>query len=318
MPGRYKTLILDELSVVDSPANIGAVHVLAKRQEKPSLLSRLIEKVTAAVRSSGDAGLSPEQIRQLAKDAESFNDVQNEDKVNRALWDATSALSQSIGSILCDDALDAAAKSSAIATSIAQFQTAVGDLPALTTQDPADGDQSAVGKGGDMTKDEVEAIAKAAAAAAIVGPLETIGKLTEQVTKADATIASQAAELVVLKGNQGDAELTAVVKSAIGVAPIDVAAQVTVLKELSPAAREVHLATLRQSAELAKHNALFTAFGSPGRKLTKSDSDLIEARAAEIRKAQPLLTAEQAFTKALDENPDAYAAAMADGGTHVR
>lgn len=316
MAQRMKVLNLGELSGVPKGANQGAFMVLAKAHTAGNAFTRFIEKIATALKGKGDAGLTPVEIATLAKEAESFNDVRNEQVLQNEMWRLQDALGTSISSIMCDDTLSAEDKRGAINASIAQFNTAVGNLPAL--QDAATADDGGVTKGDhDMKPEEVEAmIAKQLKPVADELALtKTAHAATlETVTAQAVTIETLKADNVALQKGVANQAVVAKATALVGTAPIAVEKVATLMGKLDAEGQVELEALIKQSAEFAGSAALFTAFGSPGRNLKKSDADAIQARADEIRKAAPTLTAEQAFSKALDENPAAYEAAMLGEG----
>jgi hypothetical protein len=310
MAQRMKKLNLGELSGVPKGANQGAFMVLAKAHADTTgnAITRFIEKIAAAIKGKGDAGLTPVEIEALSKEAESFNDVRDDQQNCQAMWELQSALGTSIQTIIDDDTLAATAKRAAIQETIAQFNTAVGNLPAL--QDAATADDGGVTKGdNDMKPEEVEAMI-VAKLAPVSAELATTKAANESL---QATVTAQATELATLKSASNESAMVTKARELIGTGPGDVTKIAALLTKLG--GDDEAIATVKemlaQNAELAK--SAFATIGQSGRQLLKSDADKVEARAEEIRKAKPALTPEQAYVAALDENPDAYANAEAEG-----
>lgn len=69
-------------------------------------------------------------------------------------------------------------------------------------------------------------------------------------------------------------------------------------------------ALLKSAGEVASKSPLFKALGS-GAAVEGDPDELLKAKAAEIKKARPELTAEQAYAEAVDKNPELYSAYIA-------
>lgn len=82
-----------------------------------------------------------------------------------------------------------------------------------------------------------------------------------------------------------------------------------VLKELASKAPEEYKkleGVLKAANEVIEKGALFAEFGRSAQTGGNSALDKLNAKAEEIRKADPKLSRQQAFARAVDENPDLY------------
>lgn len=164
---------MSEISAVTVPAQKGARMAIMKRADPKNEEVAKLDKLAALL------------VKAMTDDkAESFNEAFLERKIDEQIWPMTSALSESVQSILRDTALDQAAKLAMIQQTAQEFVSAVQQwLPAsmpslvkaLTAGDPGPtpdkGDilmpdnvkeiDTLKGQVGDLTKKLEEAVAKA-------------------------------------------------------------------------------------------------------------------------------------------------------------
>ena len=105
---RFTSLKLGEISSVDNPAQPGALGCVIKRMEDPAQAAANIAKYIC-----DDDG------------AHTFSEVLEENKFSEEIWPYTDALSQSIRSIVGDDAVGADEREQKINASVAEFLAAV-------------------------------------------------------------------------------------------------------------------------------------------------------------------------------------------------
>lgn len=123
---RYTKLDLNELSSVDNPAQPGALAMIMKRAgpvDPPAEGSGLARAITKYIGS--DDG------------AHTFEEVLAENKFDQQIWPMTDALSQSVRSVMGDEALTPAERDAKITDSVDQFLTAIRAL-----DPPADGGET--------------------------------------------------------------------------------------------------------------------------------------------------------------------------------
>lgn len=94
---------------------------------------------------------------------------------------------------------------------------------------------------------------------------------------------------------------------SFAVAKDDRDAEIEVLKSLEGDALERYQKGLQRQHEGMKASKVFAEIGTGGDGEGATAHDQTTAKAVEIRKADPKLTKEQAYARALDENPELYA-----------
>lgn len=91
----------------------------------------------------------------------------------------------------------------------------------------------------------------------------------------------------------------------LGMDPEEVAKKYVSLKEADEEVAKSYIDVLDEKLDLQDKQGIFKSFGRNGQ--SRPGWDGIEAKADEIRKAQPTLTREQAIAKAMDANPELVA-----------
>lgn len=91
----------------------------------------------------------------------------------------------------------------------------------------------------------------------------------------------------------------------LGMDPEEVAKKYVNLKEADEEVAKSYIDVLDEKLDLQDKQGIFKSFGRNGQ--SRPGWDGIEAKADEIRKAQPTMTREQAIAKAIDANPELVA-----------
>ena len=105
------------------------------------------------------------------------------------------------------------------------------------------------------------------------------------------------------------AESVILAKSYLGKAPGDVTKLASLLRKADDS-EQAEIASIFKAHNVALHTArLFSSVGDNGDDAT-DEATRINKAATEFRKANPALTNEQAITKALENDPDAYEASI--------
>ena len=91
----------------------------------------------------------------------------------------------------------------------------------------------------------------------------------------------------------------------LGMDPEEVAKKYVNLKEADEEVAKSYIDVLDDKLDLQDKQGIFKSFGRNGK--SRPGWDGIEAKADEIRKAQPTMTREQAIAKAMDANPELVA-----------
>ncbi len=335
------------MSLVDSPANQKAHAVLAKRNgdtpivtPKPSFLAKFADRFLKAVTGTNGAGLTPEAVRTLAKDAMTFDEVANKSKV----WPMLDALSTSLYSLLCerddDDPLTPAERGAMVKQSLAEFEDAVMQLDGITKNNPdapgasgADADDNAAAtlstKEDGMKPEEIAALIKSVVTEAVGAAVAEVQKSNATVLEGQAktidTLTKAVTELTAEKKRSGLRKRVDVLVKAG--APIATDDAVEMLEKLDANGQDKLLAFMGKAAETAEVGAIFSQFSarkgatagpstSPLALVGGADAATAEAllnkRAGELMASNTKLTKEQAIDQALQENPDAYEVVTSD------
>lgn len=168
-----------------------------------------------------------------------------------------------------------------------------------------------------LTSDEkshCDALPEAEQAAFLKMSIEERAKLIEKAKKVPdpiqkqldeqaARIKKQDDELAKLRDDREMAEFTEIAKAAN--LPVDIAKHLRDIKKASGDAFEAVMKEVRALQEQVKTGKLFTVIGGSGGGNADSAFGKMEAKAAELRKADPALTKEQAFTKVYDDPANA-------------
>lgn len=121
---RYTALKLGELSSVDKPAQIGALATIMKRaDDAPAPVIRPVEK-----RQPSLLAMSVAKYVDSDAGAHTFDEVLQANVFDEKIWPMTSALSQSIRSIMADKNLKPADKETKVTESVDEFLAAVRDI----------------------------------------------------------------------------------------------------------------------------------------------------------------------------------------------
>jgi hypothetical protein len=119
---RFTSLKLGELSSVDRPAQAGALATIMKRDDGTP--------PPAPVRKTGASLLAMSVAKYIDSDAgaHTFDEVLQANVFDEKIWPMTSALSQSIRSIMADKNLKPADKETKVTDSVDEFLTAVREI----------------------------------------------------------------------------------------------------------------------------------------------------------------------------------------------
>lgn len=324
---RLSGIELDEISMVDRPANPGARLALFKRD--------------------GDITDTAAAVEAIVKDAKSFNEIWLATDIEEEWWKLSSALRNSISSILQDDGVPN--KKAAILTSINQFAVAVvgevdDSVAKGTTMDPkadtiskADHEKALSDLRAELAKAQTDAkvaallvehrkhydslgdAAKAdflakdeAGRAAIVKaasePPDHIAKQMADLAKANRELQER---LDKADAEKRDAAALAKAKEILGEAGGSAEELAGVIKNLD----EAGVAALAKQFE-GQRTLLKFAGGKPpfqpvGKTATGQQTEGVAksafaAKVDEVRKADPKLSKEQAEARVLESNPELY------------
>lgn len=319
---------LDEISMVDRPANPGARLALFKRD--------------------GDVTDTAAAVEAILKDAKSFNEIWLATDIEEEWWKLSSALRNSISSILQD--VGVPNKKAAILTSINQFAVAVvgevddsvakGSAMTTNTEDTiskADHDktvadlQSKLAKAetdvkvaalpvehrkhfdglGDAAKADFLAKDESGRAAIVKAanePPDHIAKAMADLAKANDELK---ARLDKAEGEKRDAAALAKAKEILGDAGGNAEELATVIKGLD----ETGVTALAKQFEATRTFMKFAggkpAFQPVGKTATGQQTEgvaksSLAGKVDELRKSEPKLSKEQAEARVLETNPELY------------
>lgn len=116
---RYTSLKLGELSSVDRPAQIGALATIMKRHDGPAPVIKAAPSILA---------LAVAKYVDDEDGAHTFAEVLEANEFDEKIWPMTSALSQSIRSIMGDKDIKREDKETKVTQSVDEFLAAVRDL----------------------------------------------------------------------------------------------------------------------------------------------------------------------------------------------
>ena len=327
MAQRLAHLKVKEVSLVDEPANPHAKALIAKRKE-PDLISKLRELIATSFGKDGSQKFEDTILPVIEKDAADFSASIARNDSQQAVW----SLQSSLCSIMEDDDLDAAAKKDMMAKSFEQFLAYLGDKLA-TSESAMTTEQEAAEKAkkdaacdptkkGDGEKDTGAAVVPGKTGGK---PNMEDGEMTEEdmkksleaaVTKARAEVtaefekkfADQATEIQKLRD---EADLRTRMEKAKALAEgqsLYTAEQLAdLMKSLGEGFKVIEDTVTKAKAQQAAVNkALFAEVGTQSYGKAQTAYDKLTAAAQEIAKAEPKLTEQQAFSKAMDKHPDLY------------
>lgn len=252
---------IDELSLVDSPANKRSRKVLMKRDTQEaelSLFARLAKRLGFSESLEKDDDLDPALLEALDK-AEAAGD--NEDGE------------------LSDDELEELEKKKLCAT------------------DAADKEKKTMPE---VTKADLDQLSNTVASA-----LEAITKKDEEIAKRDETISKLAAQVEQLAKASAERVQLAKAAAMVGDAPVDKAEVAALLGQLNEDGQATLTKMLGSFSEISRESLLFKAVASIS-DLSPTATSEVEKALAAIRKADPSITEEQAYAKALIANPELY------------
>ncbi len=272
-PTRVRALKIEELSIVDHPANKGSRVILAKREDgmfKPCADCKSVEKCTEMQKCSGsmekaDAGFTA-LLRRVAKKLgidpnhpdESSSDSP-EESVNKKDYSKLSA-----------DELRAE----------------------LAKRDGAAPDNSAV----------VERLEKME---------KRLSDLTESLKKAETAAATHAETVTKLREEARERHFTTIAKSMSGNALVDANDVSAILKQVDEKGSTALQNILKRFSGVVEEAELFEPVGKRGSEAGEIDAHTkIHKRAIEIQKGDGNLSYSQAVTQAMEEDPDAYEASL--------
>lgn len=345
-PHRLKRLTVSEISLVDAPANQGAMHLLFKRKGTPmpkelSALDRMLVKLGLAKRGPAD---------DKTPDPDTYADV-----ASAAIDKATDALNKSIGTILADEKITD--KPAEIAKQIAAMRGHVGDEvatqiekamrdvavvsleksgdPNMPTMDELAVQIAALTKRADTAEFE---LAKSKLSAEVQTYITDSGLAGEDLTKfVKASAADQAQTMKdkpakkkpdpaadvdpemkkrdetisELKKSvakfEAEAELQAMRKRAAEVGLPE--AQADIILKASKGDQEAFgkvLELMKAATAQAKTSSLFDEFGSSRVAKEGSAAAEVAAKAEELRKSDPKMSPMVARSQVIKNNPDLY------------
>jgi hypothetical protein len=130
---------------------------------------------------------------------------------------------------------------------------------------------------------------------------KAVAPVLEQLKKADETVQKLSTEIA-------RRDRVEKAKALIGDAPVGLDEIVAALEKSgdSPEVEKALGSMIGKLSAAQKAGSIFTEIGKKGDETPSSPETQLVAKAAEIRKADPKLTAEQAYSVALDQNPDLY------------
>lgn len=282
---RLSKLKVDEISLVDNPANPAARALIAKRADADGDEDKTVEKCDEK-HEPGKKCKSCGAMTPMKKSA---------DATEMDLY--VDALNESIDSIMADE--EVANKAEALAETVEQFQKAVKE-----TVNKKKGEQMPDNK---ETKESflkgLNAENKAELDAYVQKAVETgitaLAKRTEEVEKQNGELRAEIAKR----------DRIAKAKNIVGELPIDAEKFASVLEKVE-GNKDVEafvndLVTKYRGAVTA--GSLFHEVGVTTREPQEGSADAkLAKRVEEIRKASPKVTAEAAYAQAIMESPELY------------
>lgn len=309
---RLKAVKLDEISFVGKGDNPEAHVVLLKT--KKSVMTSVPKEYTGDKASVLKKWMGEGRID---KDALTFDQINNNKAIMDKIWSMVWTLEDSISSILHDD--EVTDKSAMIQTSVEEFKAAVIPLTkGETNMDPvlkkaledlaaAQAQVEALSKevetlNATVTKSEAQiaALTKAAEASATEDPIYK--GLPEAVVK---EMKANKEEIAKMKANETRREYIGKAADCTQVGSADVIGDILVgVAKHDPAMADKILDVFKTAAARIKEGDLLKEQGQETGTGVTSAYDKIVAKAAELRKTCPELSAAQAFTKVYDAEPE--------------
>lgn len=264
-------------------------HIQKSDDRHQNFVKRLIAAMTETLtKAMGDGARSY---------AEVSADTQTDDRQFQMIWD----LREAIDSIMDDATVPN--KSQAISSTLDQFEA---DLQPLINQMNV-AQQQGVKK---FIAEIREKGAKNVSDPNVNQPQTEVEKAALEKRVADAEARAQAAEEVAKAERNERLTREAIAKAQsfdkLALNPEEFGPVLKRLRETSPEDAAKVEAALAAANEAVTKGALFAEIGTAGAGPTDAEGK-IEKAAQEIRKAEPSLTKEQAFSKALREHPEFYA-----------
>ena len=267
---KLSDLLIEELSLVDSPANKSSRAVLMKRdlsgttvEEEAGFFAKIAKKLGLAdLLLTKDDVLDPMFISKLSK-ADDEDEDEDEDEDSELTDDELEELEKELEDFEDDDATD------------------------------------------DKETDMKGAVTKADLDALMVRVEATVAKKDEELTKKDELISKLQSTVDKLVADSAEREVVAKAATLVGDAPVESAAVAVLLKQLDPAGQEALTTIMKSFSEVSKDSKLFDAISSVTDLSTDAQS-VVEKSIERIMKADPKLTNEQAYAKAIAENPELY------------
>lgn len=304
---RVGKLELEELSIVDNPANPGARSVLVKRAGGASFWDRLKELVTKS-----------------DTDAASFDAIRFRNEVERATWPILDALNGSVRSILADQDVGPEQRATLLDRSLSEFRAAVLALPTLqlaALDTEAAAGSSVNKKGAAVTLEEAMAkikelegqlaeakkgdggkpVEKAVEAA----PLDPA--VAERLTKAETEAADLRKQLSDMEEREATRDRLSKAAVMVKGTPVKADEVAGLLAKLDAAGVTVLESMLKAHAEVLDSLRLFKEVGELSDGTVDAQAQLDKA-VEDFRKAHPTLTREQAEARVISSNPALYEA----------
>lgn len=265
---KLSDLLIEELSLVDSPANKSSRAVLMKRdrsgatvEEEAGFFARIAKKLGLAdLLLTKEEELDPLFLAQLEK-ADDEEDGDGEE------------------SELSEEELE-------------ELEKELEDL-----EDDEDPDDKESDMKGAVTKADLDALQARVD--------ESLAKKDEAITKKDEQIATLQKNVDDLVAAATERTIVAKAASLVGGAPVEAAAVASLLKQLDAPGQEVLSTMLKSFSEVTEASKLFDSLSNVA-DLSPTAQTTIEKAVEQIRKSDPKVTKEQAYAKAIAENPELY------------
>lgn len=312
---------IEEVSLVDDPANPGAKVLLWKRKNGGDMTKK------------DDSGLKASLLQVLQKfgmygapeQATTFNDLDD----GREKQEMIQVLSDSLVSIAGDTSLSDEDKKSYMQQSVSEFLAEIGSSQETekgNADDPASmqtkGDMMKTIDLSTLSKENKEQLLKQlqdeqAAAGSTGEPAGNEGgdamkkeQIDEVVTKALEPVQKELKDAQALIAKMNDEKAAAVRLEKAkditkGLAGVDVEKVAEMLKGLDDAGQETLASVLKAASEQSKLATLLKTAGSDTAKPGSAD-EIAKSKADEIRKANPKLSEQQALAMAWEQNPGLY------------
>ena len=332
MPQQLSDMKVEEVSLVDDPANPGAQVLLWKRKQGGNMSKKLDAKKTSETLHKTLAILQKFGLYSPPEKAMGFSDLDNA----REKQEMIAALGDSLNSIAGDATIDDTQKAQLMQQSVQEFISAVGN-PGMGMGAEADksGNQDPAAMMDEMDKavdlsqlsqEQKEALLqqlldekKKAAEASTASPAgnATEGgdamekeKVDEMVNKALEPVQKQLKEAqdTIAKMNEDKALEQRIVKAkeiTKGLTGVDHTKVAEMLKGLSSEAQDTLGTVLKAASEQARLASLLVVKGSDLGASGEAHT-LAKSKAEDIKKSNPKLSDAQALAKVWEQNPALY------------